>query len=47
MDHLATRPSWMPQPVLDLANRLGARTDGAVVRLTQHGTMRSGPGLAA
>lgn len=44
MDHLATRPSWMPQPVLDLANRLGARTDGAVVRLTQHGTMRSGPG---
>ena len=44
MDQLATRPSWMPQPVLDLANRLGARTDGAVVRLTQHGTMGSGPG---
>jgi hypothetical protein len=44
MDTLATRPSWVPQPVLDLANRLGARTDGAAVRLTQHGTMRSGPG---
>ena len=44
MDPLATRPSWVPQPVHDLANRLGARTDGAAVRLTQHGTMRSVPG---
>ena len=32
----------LPQPVVDLATRLGARTDGTVVRLTQHGTMRSG-----
>jgi hypothetical protein len=41
-DLSATRPNWPPQPVVDLAIRLGARTDGTVIRLTQHGTMRSG-----
>ena len=47
MDPLATRLNWMPQRVVDLANRLGARTDGTVVMLTQHGTMREDPWLAA
>jgi len=39
---LATALKRLPQPVVDLAIRLGARTDLTEVRLTQHGTMHSG-----
>jgi hypothetical protein len=43
MEPSTTQLNWLPQPVVDLAMRLGARTDDTVVMLTQHGTMRSGP----
>jgi hypothetical protein len=43
MDLSAIRPNWLPQSVIDLAVRLGARADGTTVKLTQHGTIRSGP----